>query len=77
VGALHKAIQALSDAGINITRIESRPSHREGNEFNFFVDIAGHLRETSVSRALRRLQKRMLLVKVLGAYPVVDGGVRE
>lgn len=75
-GTLVKALKTLSDAGINITRIESRPSHRQSDEFNFFVDIAGHLREPKVDRAVKRLRKRTHLVKVLGSYPVVDGGSR-
>lgn len=74
VGALSKAIQALSDSGINITRIESRPSHRKGNEFNFFVDISGHIHEPKVRKAVKKLESRAHLVKVIGAYPIVDGG---
>jgi chorismate mutase/prephenate dehydratase len=76
VGALQKSIAALSGAGINITRIESRPSHRKSDEFNFFVDVAGHLREPKVARAVSRLRKKTQLVKVLGSYPVVDGGIK-
>lgn len=74
VGALSEAIQALSDSGINITRIESRPSHRRGNEFNFFIDIGGHIHEPKVAKAIQRLEAHTQLVKVLGAYPVVNGG---
>ena len=76
-GSLVRALAVLSGAGINITRIESRPSHRQGNEFNFFVDIAGHLAEPKVRRAVHKLRKRAHLVKVLGSYPVVDGRIKD
>jgi chorismate mutase/prephenate dehydratase len=73
VGALQMSIADISGTGINITRIESRPSQRDGHEFNFFLDIGGHIQEPKVQKALAKLRKQTLSVKVLGAYPIVDG----
>ena len=38
-GALIEALQAISGLGLNMSRIESRPSKRELGEYVFFVDV--------------------------------------
>ena len=71
VGALQKAVRILSRARLNITRIESRPSPHRNREFNFFVDIEGHLKERRVNGALAELSRATSSLKVLGSYPVI------
>ncbi len=38
-GALLKTLQCIADLGLNMSRIESRPSKRELGEYIFFIDI--------------------------------------
>ena len=38
-GALIEALQAIAGLGLNMSRIESRPSKRELGEYVFFVDV--------------------------------------
>ena len=38
-GALLKALECIANLGLNMNRIESRPSKRELGEYIFFVDI--------------------------------------
>jgi chorismate mutase/prephenate dehydratase len=68
-GALHDALRILSDAGLNLTRIESRPSKRQTWEYVFFVDFLGHQNDRPVAEALGRLREEALFVKVLGSWP--------
>ena len=68
-GALQKLLQPLADEGVNMTRIESRPSHRRKWHYVFFVDIDGHCDDEHVARALAHLEKGAQLFRVLGSYP--------
>ena len=68
-GSLHKILAPLAEQGINMTRIESRPSHRRKWHYVFFIDIDGHLEDASVSLALSKLEQSAQQFRVLGSYP--------
>jgi chorismate mutase/prephenate dehydratase len=68
-GALHKLLKPLADDNVNMTRIESRPSHRRKWHYVFFIDIDGHVEDERVARALAHLEKNAQLFRVLGSYP--------
>lgn len=72
-GVLHNLLQPLSDQGVNMTRIESRPSRRKKWDYVFFIDIEGHAEEPPVSDALQKLEQNTSLFRVLGAYPKAIG----
>ena len=69
-GALHDALMPFKRHGINLTKIESRPSKRKAWEYLFFIDFEGHESEPRVKRALKALQRSTALLRVLGSYPV-------
>ena len=68
-GALHRALGAIADRGINLTRIESRPMKTGHWEYLFFVDLEGHEKERHVSEALKEMEADCLFIKRLGSYP--------
>jgi chorismate mutase / prephenate dehydratase len=68
-GALHKLLAPLARHGINMTRIESRPSRRSMWEYVFFIDVEGHVRDSKVARVLKLLQQEAAFYKCLGSYP--------
>ena len=69
-GALHDALIPFKNCGINLTKIESRPTKRRAWEYVFFVDIEGHESDKSVKRALKILERCVSRLLVLGSYPV-------
>lgn len=69
VGALHDVLFLFKSCGINLTKIESRPSKKKAWEYYFFVDIEGHRNSYSVKKALKKLEKSCIFVKILGSYP--------
>jgi len=69
VGALYGAIYLFKKYGINLTKIESRPSKKKPWEYYFFVDFQGHRRQERVAKALKALEKKCVFLKVLGSYP--------
>ncbi len=68
-GALRDVLTVFDDAGVNLTRIESRPSRQKRWDYVFLVDLEGHREDEAVARALAGLGGRCDMVKVLGSYP--------
>jgi len=68
-GALHELLAPLAQSGINMTRIESRPSSQGKWDYVFFVDVEGHAQEEPLAYTLQELQQVARMVTVLGAYP--------
>jgi chorismate mutase / prephenate dehydratase len=68
-GALRNVLTVFDDAGINLTRIESRPSRQKRWDYVFLVDLEGHREDETVARALSELGGRCAMMKVLGSYP--------
>jgi len=69
VGALAAFLDPFARHGLNLTKIESRPTKRRPWEYVFFVDFEGHLDTPPVQAALSELRERCLFLKLLGSYP--------
>ncbi|MCA9647842.1 MAG: prephenate dehydratase [Polyangiaceae bacterium] len=67
-GALRRSLEIFDDAGINLSRIESRPAGKLW-EYVFFVDLEGHRSDENVKQAIKALTDRAAMLKVLGSYP--------
>lgn len=72
-GTLADALQEFSRRGVQMLRIESRPTRREFGTYQFFVDVAGHLDDAAVGDALRALWLRAESLSYLGSWPVAAG----
>ncbi len=72
VGALHDLLGTFKEAGLNLTKIESRPSKRKAWEYVFFIDFLGHLAEPRVQKVMKELKDRTVFLKMLGSYPRGD-----
>ena len=68
-GALEKALHAFSSRGINLSKIESRPSRKKAWDYFFFIDLIGHYQDPPVQDAIDELQQHCSFVKWLGSYP--------
>jgi chorismate mutase/prephenate dehydratase len=69
-GALYRALEPFHAQGINIGKIESRPSRRKAWEYCFFLDVDGHATDPALERVLAELRQRCTQVKILGTFPV-------
>lgn len=69
-GALFDVLSPFARHGISMNRIESRPSHQAKWEYAFFIDLAGHVEDEAMKKALAELERHAAQVKVLGSYPV-------
>ena len=68
-GALYHLLAPLAENGLDMTRIESRPSQNANWEYYFFMDIDGHKDDPKVTKALKELSLESQLIRVLGSYP--------
>lgn len=68
-GALFRLLKPFAEQGINLTKIESRPTRRKAWEYVFFVDLQGHVSDPPVRKALERIEPHCVFVRILGSYP--------
>ena len=72
-GALLAILTEFAVRGVNLTRIESRPTKKAMGDYFFSVDVEGHVTDARVSEALMGLHRICLDVRFLGSYPRHDG----
>ncbi|PPJ64966.1 prephenate dehydratase [Cuspidothrix issatschenkoi] len=70
-GALVKALQVFAHLGINLSRIESRPTKRSLGEYLFYLDIEADVNAQIMISALEELQNYTEVLKIFGSYSVV------
>lgn len=72
-GALLELLTEFAVRGVNLTRIESRPTGDRLGQYFFSVDCEGHLAEARVGEALSALRRVCADLRVLGSYPRAGG----
>lgn len=68
-GMLYGFLGELAERGLNLTKIESRPTRHTPWEYNFYLDFEGHRQDECVKEALQQLECYASFIKVLGSYP--------
>ena len=74
VGALLAVLTELAVRGVNLTRIESRPTGERLGRYVFFLDCTGHVAEARMGEALQGLRRICADVRFLGSYPRASHG---
>lgn len=74
-GALLEILEQFAVRGVNLTRIESRPTKTTLGSYCFSIDVEGHLHDKRVGEALEGLHRVCPRVHFLGSYPRA-GGIR-
>ncbi len=75
-GALFKALEPVNQAGLNMLKLESRPTRNQNWSYYFFMDIEGHIQDPAVADTIEQLKSVCLSLRVLGSYPM-DSGLRD
>ena len=68
-GALVNPLQALAKRGINLSRIESRPTKRSLGDYLFFMDLEASQEQAHLQDALAELAQHTAELKIFGSYP--------
>ena len=74
-GALVLALQPFAAAGINLAKIESRPSRAAPWDYVFYLDLHGDPAESPTADALAILRRTAAWVELLGTYPMANGAL--
>jgi prephenate dehydratase len=70
-GALVHPLQVLAQRGVNLSRIESRPTKRSLGEYLFFLDFEAKGDRDNWEAALIELETHVEVLKVLGNYTIL------
>ncbi len=71
-GSLLELLEQFAVRGVDLTRIESRPTGTAIGEYCFSIDLAGHVAEPRVAEALKGLRRLSPHTRFLGSYPRAD-----
>ena len=74
-GSLLELLEQFSSRGINMSRIESRPTGDGLGLYQFSIDLLGHIHEARMAEALQGVHRAALKLHFLGSYPSSDGAV--
>jgi prephenate dehydratase len=70
-GALVRPLQVFAQRGINLSRIESRPTKRALGEYLFFIDLEADSNQAPIQSALAELTSYIEILKIFGSYNVL------
>lgn len=68
-GALHHLLEPFHKNGIDLTRVETRPSRASAWTYVFFIDFTGHVNDPNIKKTLEEVATHAADLKVLGSYP--------
>lgn len=71
-GAIVKLLQPLADAGISMSKLESRPARSTNWEYVFFVVCEGHRNDPRLATTLAEISRHAAFLKILGSYPAAS-----
>jgi prephenate dehydratase len=68
-GSLHRCLGAFAARGLNLSRLESRPTRAARWEYVFWVDLDADAADPAAAGALDELRREAAMVRILGSYP--------
>ncbi len=68
-GALYNLLAPFHRNGIDLTRVETRPSRVGAWSYVFFIDFVGHADSPNIKAVLDEIAAQAADVRVLGSYP--------
>ncbi|WP_144794767.1 prephenate dehydratase [Kocuria palustris] len=76
-GALLEILEQFATRGVNLSRIESRPTGNSLGEYFFSVDLDGHILDERVAEAVMGLRRICPTTRFLGSYPKAETGLAD
>ncbi len=67
-GTLARALAPFAEAGLNLTKLESRPDRSTPWEYLFYLDVEGRAGEPAMRSALAALATQGAVITLLGEY---------
>jgi len=67
-GALHEILKQFAERGVNLTKIQSRPTPGDAWQYLFFIEVQGHATDRPIIGAIEEVRRLSKFFKVLGSY---------
>ena len=71
-GTLLAVLRVIADHGLNMRKLESRPSRERAWEYVFWIDLDGEADDPAMPGALDGLGRVTTMVRRLGSYPIAE-----
>lgn len=71
-GTLLAVLRVLAAHGLNMRKLESRPSRERAWEYVFWIDLDGDAADPPMALALTEVRGATTMTRVLGSYPVAE-----
>ena len=71
-GTLLAVLQVIAAHGLNMRKLESRPSRERAWEYVFWIDLDGDIADPAMAAALDEVRGVTTMTRVLGSYPSPD-----
>jgi prephenate dehydratase len=68
-GALYEILGEFAKRGIDLTKIESRPTKKVLGDYLFYIDLKGHIEDRIIKDTLDHVKSKVGMLKILGSYP--------
>jgi prephenate dehydratase len=68
-GVLVEVMQVFSQKGVNLSKVESRPSKDILGRYIFLIDLDGHREDAVVKKSLEQVRAKTSMLKIFGSYP--------
>ncbi|MDR6226389.1 prephenate dehydratase [Desmospora profundinema] len=72
-GALYNVLASFVRQGINLSRLESRPTKKRLGTYRFFIDAEKEIDDLAMKQAMDEIRDRGCTVRLLGSYPCFSG----
>ncbi len=69
-GSLVAILTEFADRGIDLTKLESRPTKERLGQYCFLMDLVGHISEKNIADALTKIRLEQADIKFLGSYKI-------
>ena len=73
-GLLYSVMGEFARRGVNLAKVESRPTKQSLGRYIFLIDLEGHREDDVVREALDKVKSRVSLLKIFGSYPRYTAG---
>ena len=71
-GLLNTVLLAIAEKGVNLSKIESRPTGKILGEYYFLIDLNGHRQEASLANIIAEISPATSLLRIFGSYPATE-----
>ena len=71
-GTLLAVLRVIAEHGLNMRKLESRPSRERAWEYVFWIDLDGDVSDPGMATALEEVRAVTTVTRVLGSYPSPD-----